>query len=175
VVVVRRHVESDNEAVRHIYAEAFRREDDSGGVPPEVGLFEALTESHGVADGLSFVALRGAARPIGHVTASRASVGLHAVVAVGPIGVLPEDQGRGIGSALMHAVLGGADALDVPMVVLLGAPQYYRRFGFQPAAALGVVSPEPRWGDAFQARLLHAYTPSVAGLFAYGPAFSAVS
>ena len=59
VVVVRRHVESDNEAVRHIYAEAFRREDDSGGVPPEVGLFEALTESHDVVDGLSFVALGG--------------------------------------------------------------------------------------------------------------------
>jgi len=171
-VFIRRHDESDYGAVRQIYAEAFRREEDPAAIPREVGLFEALCRDRDVVDALSFVALGDTTSPVGHVTASTASVGPHAVVAVGPIGVFPEHQGRGIGSALMHAMLGASDAVDVPMVVLLGAPQFYSRFGFRPAAALGVVSPEPRWGDAFQARLLRAYTPSLTGLFAYAPAFS---
>ncbi len=169
---VRRHEESDHDAVRQIYSEAFRREDDPAAIPYEVGVFEALCRDRDVVDALSFVALGDTTSPVGHVTTSTASVGPHAVVAVGPIGVLPEHQGRGIGTALMHAMLGASDAMDVPMVVLLGAPRYYRRFGFRPAATLGVVPPQQRWGDAFQARLLRAYTPSVAGLFAYAPAFS---
>jgi putative acetyltransferase len=72
----------------------------------------------------------------------------------------------------MHELLNAADAGDVPMIVLLGSPQYYSRFGFRPAQELGVISPEPRWGEAFQARPLTAYTPAVAGRFQYAPAFS---
>jgi hypothetical protein len=40
-------------------------------------------------------------------------------------------QRRGVGGALMHRVLAAADALDVPAVVVLGDPGYYRRFGFE--------------------------------------------
>jgi putative acetyltransferase len=109
---------------------------------------------------------------VGHATASRATVDTGPVVAVGPIGVLPDRQDDGIGSALMHALLAAADATDVPLVVLLGAPQYYGRFGFRPAAELGVISPEPEWGDGFQARALTAYRESVAGRFEFAPAFS---
>ena len=122
-------------------------------------------------DELSFTALAQNA-VVGHVTASRAKVGFDSVVAVGPIGVLPDHQANGIGSALMNALLSAADAQDVPLVVLLGSPQYYGRFGFRPAVELGVMPPEPKWGSAFQARPLRAYTPSVAGPFEYAPAFS---
>ena len=59
-----------------------------------------------------------------------------------------------------------------PVVALLGAPQYYGRFGFRPAEELGVVSPEPEWGDGFQARPLTAYSESLAGHFQYASAFS---
>ena len=106
------------------------------------------------------------------MTASRATVADDAVVAVGPIGVLPEHQGRGIGTALMNALLDTADDAGVPMIVLLGSPRYYSRFGFRPAEELGLISPEPQWGDAFQARPLTAYTRAVAGPFEYAPAFS---
>ncbi|MGH3338018.1 MAG: GNAT family N-acetyltransferase, partial [Propionibacteriaceae bacterium] len=81
-------------------------------------------------------------------------------------------QGTGIGSALMDALLAAADAADVPLIVLLGAPQYYSRFGFRPAKELAVIPPEPKWGDGFQARPLTAYTESVAGRFQYASAFS---
>jgi putative acetyltransferase len=73
---------------------------------------------------------------------------------------------------LMEALLAAADAAQVPLVVLLGAPQYYSRFGFRPASELAVLAPDPDWGDAFQARPLASYTESVAGRFRYAPAFS---
>jgi putative acetyltransferase len=57
------------------------------------------------------------------------------------------------------------------LVALLGAPEYYGRFGFRPADELGVIAPEPAWGDAFQARPLTAYPASLAGQFRYAPAF----
>jgi putative acetyltransferase len=72
----------------------------------------------------------------------------------------------------MSALLEAADVGNVPLVVLLGSPQYYGRFGFRPAVELGVVPPEPKWGSAFQARPLRAYAPSVVGPFQYAPAFS---
>jgi putative acetyltransferase len=72
----------------------------------------------------------------------------------------------------MDALITAADVAQVPMVVLLGSPQYYGRFGFRPAEELGVRSPEAGWGDAFQARPLTAYTTRIAGPFQYAPAFS---
>ena len=175
-MIVRGQRADDYEAIRHVYAEAFRRPrfrppQEADVVAPEVGLFEALWEAGDAIPELSFTALSDGG-VVGHVTASRATVAACPVVAVGPIGVLPDHQGAGIGSALMDALLAAADAADVPLIVLLGAPQYYSRFGFRPAEELGVMPPEPEWGDAFQARPLTAYTASVAGRFQYAAAFS---
>ena len=174
--IVREQQADDYEAIRHVYAEAFRRPrfrrpQNPGSVPPEVGLFEALWEAGDAIPEFSFTAL-GDGGVVGHVTASQAIVATDPVVAVGPIGVLPDHQGIGIGSALMEALLAAADAGDVPLIVLLGVPQYYSRFGFRPATELGANIRKPDWGDAFQARPLTAYTESVAGRFRYAPAFS---
>jgi putative acetyltransferase len=178
-VIVREQQADDYKAIRHVYAESFRRPrfrrpQSPGSLPPEVGLFEALWEAGDVIPALSFTALTDGG-VVGHVPASDATVATDHVVAVGPIGVLPDHQGAGIGSALMDALLTAADAAGVPLVVLLGAPQYYSRFGFRPAQELGVISPEPEWRDAFQARPLTAYTRSLAGQFRYASAFSVSS
>jgi putative acetyltransferase len=170
-VIVRPHRSGDHEAVTYIYTEAFRRPENPDSVPPEAPLFEALWKAGDLLPEFSFTA-QTESGAVGHVTASRATVATGPVVAVGPIGVLPEHQGMGIGSALMDALLTAADAAHVPLIVLLGSPRYYRRFGFRPAERLGVTPPEAGWGDAFQARPLSAYTPTVAGPFRYAPAFS---
>jgi putative acetyltransferase len=143
-VIVREQQAGDYEAIRNVYAEAFRRPgfrppQNPGSVPPEVGLFEALWEAGDAIPEYSFTALTDGG-VVGHVTASQATVATHPVVAVGPIGVLPDHQGTGIGSALMDALLSAADAVSVPLIGLLGAPQYYSRFGFRPANELGVIT-----------------------------------
>jgi putative acetyltransferase len=75
----------------------------------------------------------------------------------------------------VDALLAAADDADVPLIVLLGAPQYHRCFGFGPAKEFGVIPPEPECGDAFRARPLTAYTESAAGPFQYASAFSSSS
>jgi putative acetyltransferase len=170
-VIVRPHGTSDYEAAQRVYAEAFERPERADRVPTEVGIFIALWEAGDVIDELSFTAVV-QDEVVGHVTASRAEVGSYSVAAIGPIGVVPDRQGKGIGSALMTALIDAADVENVPLLVLLGAPGYYARFAFRPAVELGIVPPEPEWGNAFQARPLRAYAPSITGEFRYAPAFS---
>ena len=55
------------------------------------------------------------------------------------------------------------------MAALLGAPAYYRRFDFRPAAELGITAPDPAWGPHFQAR--HLTGPPVGGAFRYAAPF----
>lgn len=55
-----------------------------------------------------------------------------------PISVWPECQRQGVASALITAALDCANELDWAGVVLLGNPAFYGRFGFKPAAELGL-------------------------------------
>ncbi|HTR95535.1 MAG TPA: hypothetical protein VMI73_27700 [Trebonia sp.] len=71
----------------------------------------------------------------------------------------------------MHAVLGAADALGEPLVVLLGSTEYYPRFGFRPAREYGITPQRPEWEPHFQVRTLAAYDPSLRGAFAYPEPF----
>ncbi|HWH05066.1 MAG TPA: N-acetyltransferase [Gaiellaceae bacterium] len=169
-MLVRQATEADLGAVRRVHAAAFAQAD-ADGPPPEVGLLDALLAAGDVVPALSLVVVEKGVH-VGHVAGSRARVGDRAAAAVGPVGVVPHAQGRGVGSALLHAVLAAADALELPLVGLLGAPGYYRRFGFVPATSLGIEPPEPSWADHFQVRTLAAYDERIRGPFRYAPAFA---
>jgi putative acetyltransferase len=93
------------------------------------------------------------------------------VLALGPLTVRPDSQRRGVGSALMHAVLGAADALDEPLVALLGNPAFYSRFGFRPSSEYQIVPPRPEWQPHFQVRVLACYQPAIRGTFTYPDPF----
>lgn len=54
-----------------------------------------------------------------------------------PMGVLPDYQLRGIGSKLVVAGLEACAARDEPIVFVVGHPEFYPRFGFQPGAPCG--------------------------------------
>jgi putative acetyltransferase len=75
----------------------------------------------------------------------------------------------GFRALLVHALLAVAEAAGERLVALLGAPAYYGRLGFVPAADLGVVSPDPAWGAHFQARALA--DPPPRGVFRYAAPF----
>jgi len=170
-MVIRRPEPADRGRLLEVHAAAFRRAD--GLEPPEVALFAALDRAGDVLPEVSLAAeVDGAI--VGHVVGSRGTVETHPVAAVGPIGVLPNHQGKGIGTALMHAFLEAADALGLPAAVLLGSPAYYARFGFRPATSLGIEPPDLRWGADFQARPLSSFHSGIRGRFAYAPPFDAL-
>lgn len=163
MLITREHP-ADIAAITEVHEAAFP-------TPVEAGLVTALRASAAWLPPLSLVATV-ADRVVGHVVCTRAHVADTPVVGLGPLGVLPAYQKQGVGSALMHAVLAAADAVNEPMVVLLGHPEYYPRFGFEPASNHGIEPPNPAWGVHFQVRLLSTYDPTMRGPFAYAPPFN---
>jgi putative acetyltransferase len=173
--MIRRELPEDVEAIRAVTAAAFRTAEHSappvepGGGPGEATLVSWLRDDAGWFPELSLVAVEDD-QVVGHVLATRAHVDAQPALGLGPLSVLPRRHRAGIGTALMHAVLGAADALDESLVGLLGDPAYYGRFGFVPAHSLAVAAPDPSWGEYFQVRTLTAYV-GLSGQFHYAGPF----
>jgi putative acetyltransferase len=169
-MIVRRELAGDESAVHTVHAAAFGRDLVDARDVAEARLVDELRRDGDLVPALALVAMVDDA-VVGHVGCSRATVGGRPTLGLGPLGVLPANHGTGVGTALMHAVLGAADALDQPAVFLLGDPGYYRRFGFVLARPLGVVAPNPSWAEHFQVRPLRFWDDSLRGDFRYSPAF----
>ncbi len=119
---------------------------------------------------LSLVAEEGG-RLIGHVACSPVVIDEGAVTGwfgLGPISVLPERQGRGVGALLMRAALSELRSRGAAGVVLLGDPAYYARFGFAAVASLVLPDVPP---EVFQALSFSGGFP--AGVVRYHAAFDA--
>ena len=137
----------------------------------EVGLIDALRSSSEWIPQLSLVAESDDQMVVGYVICTRGWVDSRPALGLGPVAVAPATQRRGTGSALMHAVLAAADALEEPLVALLGHAEFYQRFGFRPADELGVTPPVASWAPHFQVRILSAYQPDLRGTFRYARPF----
>jgi len=89
---------------------------------------------------------------------------------LGPVAVAPNCQRSGIGSQLIDASIKWARANDWQLIILLGDPHYYCRFGFSVDAARPFASPYA--GSHFQALWLDEslQTPQ-SGRADYAPAF----
>jgi putative acetyltransferase len=169
-VEIRRERPADHAAVRAVHRAAFAPDGRPEPDVAEAWLVDQLRADAGWLPHLSLVAVSGA-RVVGHVMASRAVVepAGEPVLGLGPLGVEPAEQRRGVGSALVHAVLAAAEARDERLVGLLGDPAYYGRFGFVAGAEHGVLPPDPGWGAAFQVRVLAG--PVAGGWFRYAEPF----
>jgi putative acetyltransferase len=149
VIVVRPATPEDAVAVAAVHDAAF-----GGSAESRIVAMIAASPEH--LPDLSLVAVEAdadAGAVLGHVLVSRAWLAPGdarpdvPILVLGPIGVVPERQGEGIGSALMAAALGGIRARGGErVVVLLGHPGYYPRFGFAPGRAQGIEPPAP-WPD----------------------------
>jgi putative acetyltransferase len=72
-------------------------------------------------------------------------------LALAPVAVAPAAQGIGIGTAMVRELLRRSAEAGERLVVVVGEPEYYGRFGFVPAASMGIEGPFEEAGDAFQA------------------------
>ncbi len=84
-------------------------------------------------------------RIIGHILLSKAEVVSEErsciVLALAPLSVLPEFQGKGIGSMLVREAHRRAAELGYGAAVLLGHWDYYPRFGYRRASLYGIKFP----------------------------------
>ena len=125
---------------------------------------------------LSLVAMRDGV-VVGHIQFSPVSIEHKGTkiegVGLGPMAVLPDFQGQGIGSRLVEAGLAALQDLVCPFVVVLGHTDFYPRFGFRPASEQGITA---QWTDlphgVFMALILdHDVMGDVSGMANYGPEF----
>ena len=165
-VPIRGEQREDFAAIRRLHIAAF-------GQPIEADLIEALRRASDHVPDLCLVADVGD-RVVGHVFFSRARLepGGEGVLALAPMAVRPDLQGRGVGSALVREALRRAVATDFACVVVLGHASYYPRFGFVPGATIGVRAPFDAPAEAWMARPLGDAQPR--GVVAYPPAFAAL-
>jgi len=137
-----------------------------------VPLVDDLRRSLETEAGLSLVATDNDDHVIGHVMFTRnlldAPTQLVDVQVLSPLGVRPDVQRQGIGTALIRVGLEMLAERGVPLVFLEGSPDYYSRLGFVAGGDCGFHRPSLRIPEvAFQVYLLPAHRPWMTGTLVY--------
>lgn len=162
--LARTETPDDAEAVRRVVTAAFETD-------AEDRLVEALRADPAAwVDGLGSVVEKDG-EVVGYALITRCRVGDRPALALAPCAVLPELQGRGVGSAAVRHVLEASRGRDENLLLVLGHPGYYPRFGFVPASAYGVRAPFEVPDEAMMALVLDPSLPVPAGTITYPPAF----
>ena len=136
-VIIRAETATDYSMIRQVNEDAF-------GGAEEADLVESLRTDGVVL--LSVVAeLDG--QVVGHILFSRMTIdtpaGAIAAVALAPMAVSPRYQRQGIGGRLIRYGLDTVRGLGERIVIVVGHPAYYPRFGFSSAQARSLESPFP--------------------------------
>ena len=173
--IIRDERPEDAPGVRRVLERAFSHAD-------EADLVDRLRQAGAVT--VSSVALDrlddGGARPqeiIGHILFSPVTIGDRSppspTVGLAPMAVAPSHQRRGIGTALVEAGLALCREQGVGLVVVLGHPSYYPRFGFRPAHHAGLSCEYDAPLEAFMAlELADGALESCTGMVRYHPVFA---
>ena len=170
-VLIRAEQAGDHDAVAVVHRRAFGAEG-----AQVAALVDDLRRSIAAEGGLSLVSIGDDDAVVAHVMFTRnlldAPARLVDVQVLSPVGVLPEWQRRGVGSALIRHGLEILAERGVPLVFLEGSPDYYPRFGFRPGGDHGFRRPSLRIPSAaFQVLMLPAYEPWMTGTLVYRQEF----
>ncbi len=174
---VRSEQPGDYPAIDNVVAQAFGRES-------EARLVAALRDSSGFSAELSLVALL-EDQVIGHILFSsiivRSQEGpASRALALAPLSVAPRWQRQGIGKQLVWAGLEACGQKGPVAVIVVGHPEYYPQFGFQPARSRGLEAPFPVRDAAFMAVMVESgnksstWPPALQGLVEYPAPFGIV-
>ncbi len=164
MVTIRPERPGDAAAIHAVHAAAFSTDD-------EARLVDALREAGHARISL---AAEEDGRIVGHVAFSPVTIDGSSSGSEGlglaPVAVIPSQQRRGIGSALIREGLAICRKEGYSFVVLLGHPEYYPRFGFQRASDFGLAN-EYGADEAFMVLELAPGSLPLGGLVKYGPEF----
>lgn len=166
-MIVRPETPGDYEAIGELLTSAFGR-------AVESQLVLSLRASDNCVPDLALVAEENGA-VVGHIVFSYVTLKddeEFRVLALAPMAVTPALQRRGIGGALVEEGLQRADDLGESLVIVVGHPTYYPRFGFESARRHGIEPPSDDFpDDAFMVRRLSRYNERHRGRVVYPPAF----
>ncbi|HRO66249.1 MAG TPA: N-acetyltransferase [Pseudobdellovibrionaceae bacterium] len=173
-VLIRVERPGDHLAVEDVVRAAFLTAEHSSGT--EDKLVRALRASEEFVSELSLVA-EISGRIVGHVLLTPIRIVDEGVtfksLALAPVSVLPEFQGRGVGAGLMEEAHRVARRMGYRSVILLGHPGYYPRFGYRRASLFGISAPFDVPDEALMAlELTPGALEGVHGVVSYPPAFS---
>lgn len=144
IVDIRRELPADRAFVAHLIRAAF-------GGDGEAHLVARLSAEDAIA--FCLVAEDPEGQIVGHIAFPTVAVtrGDRAIAAtaLAPVAVAPDRQRQGIGSKLIRSGIEGCRRLGVELIVVVGEPAYYTRFGFSAEVARHLSAPYS--GDAFMA------------------------
>lgn len=168
---VRSERAEDIPAISEVHLQAF-------GQDGEARLVNALRHDGNINPELSLVAVHGD-RIVGHILFSPVTIVSDTVetpaLALAPLSVHQDYQGRGVGASLIEVGIGECRRLGYRIVIVVGHPGYYPRFGFTPARDQGIFAPFPCPDNAFMALSLAAGAlKGVGGVVRYPCAFDTV-
>ena len=168
---IRKQLSEDDPAVHQVNALAFERE-------AEAQLVEALRAAPDSIPELSLLAVLDG-KVVGHILFSPITIetaaGAIPAISLAPMAVLPEYQNQGVGSSLVRWGLDTCRSLGHQIVIVLGHPDFYPRFGFSAALAKDLVCPFGDAGEAWMAIELQSGALSgVRGSVRYPPVFEGV-
>ncbi|MCG7530672.1 N-acetyltransferase [Psychrobium sp. MM17-31] len=166
-ITIRKEHPNDIQAIHDVTVSAFLNAPHTGHT--EQFIVKALREARVLS--ISLVA-EVESQIVGHIALSPVTIsdGSMDWYGLGPISVIPEYQGKGVGSVLMKEAIAALKALNANGCVLLGDHNYYKRFGFAPKD--GLILPEVP-AEYFQALVLQGELPK--GNVAYHDAFLATA
>jgi putative acetyltransferase len=115
------------------------------------------------------------AEVVGHILFSAVTIGgaTPGVRSIGlaPVAVLPGSQRKGIGSILIRDGLARCKNAGYGLVVVLGDPAYYGRFGFRAADTFGLENEYGVRDEFMVLELTKGAIEEVSGLVRYAPEF----
>lgn len=170
MIIIRPETSKDYAEVHEVNKLAFGQEN-------EARLVENIRQSANFNPELSLVAIKDD-KVVGHILFSEIIIQSQSDVsalALAPLAVRPEFQNQGIGSQLVQQGLKQCQTLGHKVVVVVGYPSFYTRFGFSSATAKGLSAPFSVPDEAFMIlELIPGALAGVSGMVKYTSAFDAV-
>ena len=166
IMNVRFQQPDDIENIRHIHLEAFETD-------VEASLVDALRDS-----GVELISLVAENRGeiVGHILFSPVSMdGICRIMGLAPMAVLPNWQGKGVGTQLVNDGLQACEKAGYEVVVVLGHADYYPRFGFAPSINFGIKSEYDVPPEVFMVKTLRdGALDGITGTVKYHPIFNEI-